>query len=162
MRLHCIRRTKLLGRERPPTEGVELTETDLNMKKIAKKMKKNNKNNSEPVTKRVTPLVYNSDMQKNKTNETGFGRHPLTKKDLRNMFKDFEITFNDKRVKVFASTIRRCSRNGLQATGEILSNGKWTTVSLEPHVASLKRIASSDFGVVQSVAKSLVRDFEAV
>ena len=100
----------------------------------------------------------------NITKETGLGRHPLTKKDT-NMFKDFEITFNDNRVKVFASTILRCSRNGLRATGEILtgdSTGKWTTVSLEPHVASLKRIALSDFGVVQSVAKSLVRDFEAV
>ena len=128
-------------------------------------MKKNKKNihekNSEPVTKRVTPLVYNTDMQKNKTKQTGLGRHPLTRKGI-NMFKDFEITFNDNRVKVFASTIMRCSKNGLRATGEILSTGKWTTVSLEPHVASLKRIAFSDFGVVQSVAKSLVRDFEAV
>jgi len=111
-----------------------------------------------------TDLVYNTLMKNknnNKTNETGFGRHPLTKKDT-NMLKDFEITFNDNRVKVFASTIMRCSKNGLRATGEILSTGKWTTVNLEPHVASLKRIALSDFGVVQFVAKSLVRDFEAV
>ena len=102
--------------------------------------------------------------KENNTKQTGLGRHPLTQKGI-NMFKDFEITFNDNRVKVFASTIMRCSKNGLRATGEILtgtSKGKWTTVSLEPHVASLKRIASSDFGVVQSVAKSLVRDFEAV
>ena len=99
--------------------------------------------------------------KENNTKQTGLGRHPLTQKGI-NMFKDFEITFNDNRVKVFASTIMRCSKNGLRATGEILSTGKWTTVSLEPHVASLKRIASSDFGVVQSVAKSLVRDFEAV
>jgi hypothetical protein len=37
VRLHCIRRTKLLERERPPTEGVGLIETDLNMKKTLKK-----------------------------------------------------------------------------------------------------------------------------
>ena len=113
-------------------------------------------------------IVYNTLMKNknnNKTKQTGLGRHPLTKKDT-NMFKtDFEITFNDNRVKVFASTIMRCSKNGLRATGEILtgdSTGKWTTVSLEPHVASLKRIANNDFGVVQGVAKILVRDFEAI
>ena len=132
------------------------------MKKNTKKIEKNN---SESVTKRVTTLVYNSNMQKNNTNETGFGRHPLTQKDT-NMFKtDFEITFNDNRVKVFASTILRCSKNGLRATGEILtgdSTGKWTTVSLEPWLASLKRIAINDFGVVQGVAKNLVKRLEAI
>ena len=129
-----------------------------------KNMQKTSQNSRTAIDK-SEKIVYNTLMKNknnNKTKQTGLGRHPLTKKDT-NMFKtDFEITFNDNRVKVFASTIMRCSKNGLRATGEILSTGKWTTVSLEPHVASLKRIASSDFGVVQSVAKSLVRDFEAV